>query len=234
MAAAGFRTRRVRSEQSIGDRLKRSRTRQKISVAEVEESTRIRAKFILALESDSWDQIPSEVYGRGYLERYLEFLKMPVDDIMKEYLRSRTTYSRLCQDAGVDLAPKSSIRIPRFVLTPRLLIICLLSVGILAVGGVVGGQVRRFTAAPFLQLITPAEAQASDGSQLFVATNTVTMSGKTAIGAEVKINGVLAPVDDQGSFSQAVAVQHGINAIMVEATTSNGKTSKEVRTVIVK
>ena len=127
MAAAGFRTRRVRSEQSIGDRLKRARIRRKISVAEVEEATKIRAKFILALESDSWDQIPSEVYGRGYLERYLEFLKLPVAQFMGDYERSRSTYSRLCQDAGVDLAPKSSIRIPRFVLTPRILLVCILT-----------------------------------------------------------------------------------------------------------
>src|SRR5207302_1589682 len=102
----GFHIRRIRTEQSIGDRLKRARTRRKITVAQVEEATTIRARFILALESDSWEQIPSEVYGRGYLERYALYLQLPVEEIKRQYERERSTYSRHCQDAQVELAPR--------------------------------------------------------------------------------------------------------------------------------
>jgi cytoskeletal protein RodZ len=43
--AAGFRTRRIKTENSIGDKLKKARIRKKITVAQVEEATKIRARF---------------------------------------------------------------------------------------------------------------------------------------------------------------------------------------------
>jgi cytoskeletal protein RodZ len=233
MAAAGFRTRKIKSEQSIGDRLKRARIRRKISVAEVEEATKIRAKFILALESDSWDQIPSEVYGMGYLEAYSEFLKLPVDHIMRDYDRSRTAYSRRCQDSQVELMPKSKIHIPRFLLTPRFALVAVLAIGMLAFGGVVWNQLKQITAAPFLKVET-AQAHDSDGVELVLNTDTVTISGQTAMGATVNINGTEVPVSNDGSFSAPVHVRQGVNAVEVVATNnSNGKVTKDTRTIVV-
>lgn len=233
MSAAGFRTRRIKSEQSIGDRLKRARIRRKISVAEVEEATKIRAKFILALESDSWDQIPSEVYGMGYLEAYAQFLKLPAEQIMHDYDRSRTAYARRCQDSQVELMPKSKISIPRFLFTPRFALVLVLGLGMLGFGGMVWNQLKQITAAPFLKVQT-AQAHDSDGVELVLNTDTVTISGQTAIGATVEINGGEVPVGNDGTFSAPVHVRQGVNAVEVVATNnSNGKVTKETRTVVV-
>jgi len=232
--AAGFRVRRITSGQSIGDKLKRTRIRKKISIAEVEEATKIRAKFILALESDSWEQIPSEVYGRGYLERYAAFLQLGVAGIMEQYDRERQLYARRCQDSQVELAPKSTVTLPRFLLTPRLMVGSFVAIVLVVFLGGVGYQLKKFTAAPYLQLVTPAHAEESNGTELVVGTNSVTVTGKTTPDATVSVNGVAAEVNDDGSFSQPVAVQKGVNSIVVEAINSKGKSTSEVLSVIVK
>ena len=225
MAAAGFKIRRVKSDLSIGDRLKRARVRKKISIAEVEEATRIRAKFILALESDSWEQIPSEVYGRGYLERYLEFLQLG-SDIMIQYDRERPMYARHCREQGVVLAPEPKLRLPRLLLTPRLIMGVFLVAAVTGFGTVVARQVIRFTSAPSLELFPIAQAQAADGSELVVDTASVTISGRTAIGAQVLINGEPVPVDSQGHFVGTANVQKGMNSVVIKAINGQKETTE--------
>lgn len=234
MTAAGFRTRKVKVEQSIGDRLKRARTRKKITVAEVEEQTRIRAKFILALESDSWDQIPSEVYGRGYLEAYADFLQLPVEEMMKQYDRSRATYWRHDTNEVVELAPVSRMPGSRFIVTPKLFITTFVICLALAFAGVVGYQLKRFTAAPFLELAKPAQAKETGASQLELFTDSFALNGRTTTGATVTVNGQVVQVLSDGSFTQQVPVQKGVNAIMVSATSLAGNTTTETLTVTVK
>ena len=225
MAAAGFKIRRVKSESSIGDRLKRARVRKKISIAQVEEATKIRAKFILALESDSWEQIPSEVYGRGYLERYLTFLQLD-DELMKQYDRERPMYARHCQEQCVALAPEPKVRIPRIMLTPRLIMGLFLTLAVGGFGLVVTRQIVRFSSAPSLELFPIAQAATSNGSELIVDSTSVTISGRTAIGATVQINGQPVTVTDDGKFVGSTAVQKGVNAVVISATNGTKETTE--------
>lgn len=233
MTAAGFRIRRVRSDQSIGDRLKRARMRKKISVAEVEEATKIRAKFILALESDSWEQIPSEVYGRGYLERYLQFLQLPVEEVMKQYDRERSMYARHCQDAQTELSPRVKFSLPRFLLTPRLFAYLVVLAGLVGFGGVITVQVKKFASAPFLELVSPVKA-ASGATELVVSADSVTVTGRTAIGATVQVNGQIVQVNEDGSFNSKVDVHKGFNSIVIKAISGKGKETTETLGVTVK
>ena len=222
--AAGFKIRKVKSEQSIGDKLKRARSRKHLSISEVEESTKVRAKFLLNLESDCWEGIPSEVYGRGYLERYVAFLELPLAAIMKQYDRERATYARHCQDAKVELAPKSHFQLPRFVLTPRLF--ALLGVGAFALGviGVVGLQLNRFISVPYIQI---ANSNAGGQAQLVVNGQHFRVSGKTSPGSSVRVNGVLADVEPTGDFSATVPVKQGGNPVQVVAVNRQNHTAQE-------
>ncbi|HSI20808.1 MAG TPA: helix-turn-helix domain-containing protein [Verrucomicrobiae bacterium] len=235
MAAAGFRTRRVKVEGvSIGDRLKRSRTRKKLSIGDVEEATRIRAKFLLALESDSWEQIPSEVYGRGYLETYATFLKLNIEEVMRDYDKMRSVYARHCQEGRIELTPKNTAFIPRFMVTPKILMLVALSIGMLGFASIIGYQLRRYAAAPYLELISPAEAKGEAGPGLVVNTESLTVTGRTVAGAVVRVNGQVAVVGEDGGWSYQLSVTEGVNPIVVEATGPSGKTTKEVTSVIVK
>lgn len=234
MTAAGFRIRRIQSEQSIGDKLKRSRVRKKISISEAEESTRIRAKFILALESDSWEQIPSEVYGRGYLERYLDYLKIPKEPVMKQYDRERALYARHCKDTKVELAVESKLRFPRFTVTPRSVLMFFSAIALVGIGTVLTYQLKEFTSSPFLEIAPPVQAQVASPTDLVVDANEIDVTGRTVAGARVKVNTHEVAVADDGRFTEKVRVQKGVNAIVVEATSPNGKMTSEVLTVTVK
>jgi len=69
----------------IGEVLKRSRTRQGIEIADVEERTKIRTKYLRALESEDWDALPSPAYARGFLRTYAQLLGLDADAIVDEF-----------------------------------------------------------------------------------------------------------------------------------------------------
>jgi cytoskeleton protein RodZ len=71
----------------IGEVLKSARTRQGIEMAEVEERTKIRTKYLRALESEDWDVLPSPAYAKGFLRTYAQLLGLDADAIIDEYVR---------------------------------------------------------------------------------------------------------------------------------------------------
>ena len=54
----------------VGQLLRQTREAQELSLADVEEQTRIRQSFLIALESGNWDDLPNEVVARGFLRNY--------------------------------------------------------------------------------------------------------------------------------------------------------------------
>jgi cytoskeletal protein RodZ len=71
------------SIQELGAMLRERREAMGASLAEVEASTRIRQKYLAALESDEWSLLPGEVIGRGFLRNYSTYLGLDATEIIE-------------------------------------------------------------------------------------------------------------------------------------------------------
>jgi hypothetical protein len=69
----------------IGHSLREARERQGLAYPEVELATKIRAKYIRALEEEDFDAIPGDAYTRGFLRTYAEYLGLDGDVYVDEY-----------------------------------------------------------------------------------------------------------------------------------------------------
>jgi hypothetical protein len=81
----------TRDEQAglpIGEVLKRTRTRREIDIRTVEQETKIRIKYLRALENEEWDVLPGPAYARGFLRTYAQFLGLDGDALIDEYRRT--------------------------------------------------------------------------------------------------------------------------------------------------
>jgi cytoskeleton protein RodZ len=58
----------------IGNSLREARLRQGLDLARVEDDTKIRAKYLQALEDERFEVLPSETYVKGFLRTYAEYL----------------------------------------------------------------------------------------------------------------------------------------------------------------
>ncbi|PKO21728.1 MAG: hypothetical protein CVU38_13175 [Chloroflexi bacterium HGW-Chloroflexi-1] len=69
----------------LGDLLSEARAAQKLSLADVEQTTRIRQKYLEALEGGAYDVLPRGAIARGFLRTYARFLDLDVDDALRRY-----------------------------------------------------------------------------------------------------------------------------------------------------
>jgi cytoskeleton protein RodZ len=72
----------------LGQVLREARTQRGIELSEVERSTKIRVKFLRAMEEDRWDALPAPAYARGFLSAYARFLGLDDQELVNEYRRT--------------------------------------------------------------------------------------------------------------------------------------------------
>src|SRR5262247_1239159 len=89
----------------IGSSLREARLRQELDFPELEERTKIRPKYLRALEDERFDILPAPTYVRGFLRSYAEALGLDGQPFVDEY-NSRFT-------VGEDETPLRARRVPQ-------------------------------------------------------------------------------------------------------------------------
>lgn len=74
---------------SVGRYLKRTREARAMSLEEVSRATRIPVASIERIEGDHFDDLPGEVFVRGFLRAYARALSLPPEDVLARYTASR-------------------------------------------------------------------------------------------------------------------------------------------------
>jgi hypothetical protein len=69
----------------IGSSLRDSRMRQKLDVTDVERDTRIRARYLIALEEERFEDLPGSAYAKGFLRTYANYLGLDAQRFIDEY-----------------------------------------------------------------------------------------------------------------------------------------------------
>jgi cytoskeleton protein RodZ len=69
----------------IGATLREARMRQRIDISEIESETKIRAKYLRALENEEWDLLPGPTYVKSFLRTYAEALGLDGKLLIEEY-----------------------------------------------------------------------------------------------------------------------------------------------------
>lgn len=69
----------------IGELLREAREKLGLTHEEVERGTRIRARYLIALEGGDLEMLPSSVQARGFLKNYAEFLGLDTDAVLLQY-----------------------------------------------------------------------------------------------------------------------------------------------------
>src|SRR5580658_4239193 len=75
--------------ESIGNSLRKAREARRMSLAEVSRVTRIPVTTLASLESDHFDDLPGEVFVRGFLKSYAQAVRIVPEEILARYTSSR-------------------------------------------------------------------------------------------------------------------------------------------------
>ena len=195
---------------SLPERLYAARERKGVDLYRAERDTKIRARYLGALERGDYKDLPGAVYTKGFLRNYALYLGLDPEDVLAQWRRERGD--------GKEQPP--AIVVPRPIAAPRkgmtfspgIVVAALLTVVIVAFGAYLGIQVLRFTKPPTIALTQPATAVIDVDE----ATTTYTLEGTTLPGATVSIatpgrEPYQVTATSDGTWAAAVDLRRGRN-----------------------
>ena len=75
--------------ETVGSTLRQQREKKRMSIAEVSRVTRIPVPTLESIEQDHFDDLPGEVFVKGFLKSYAQSVGLEADDIVARYTASR-------------------------------------------------------------------------------------------------------------------------------------------------
>jgi cytoskeletal protein RodZ len=200
----------------VGEQLRSARDVKGVDLHRVERDTKIRIKYLEALESGDFGDLPGEVYTRGFLRNYATYLGLDADEIVDEWR----------QEAGEPepfrpkLAGPQPITIRRGVVLQRSHAIILVVVLIVAaVGSYFGFQVTRFLQYPSVAVSDPSGQQTL---QLPPGTTSYVLKGTATPGTTVLVSwdgqdATTVLVDESGHWTYTALLHFGSNQFDITA-----------------
>ena len=166
---------------SLPERLYAARERKGVDLYRAERDTKIRARYLGALERGDYKELPGAVYTKGFLRNYALYLGLDPEEVLDHWRRERGE----ARDTAPVIAVPRPIAAPRQGLTfsPGIVVVALLTVFVLAFGAYLGIQVLRFAKPPSIAVTDPASAVIDVDD----STTSYTLRGTTLPGATVSI-----------------------------------------------
>lgn len=211
----------------LGEALRAERERRGLSLDQAAEDTRIREKFLRAIESGDYQTLPGAVYTRGFLRNYAHYLGLDPDDLVAQFQAERGT-----PDAPRSFEPMRPIMRRNVILTPIVLLPIVVLAGVALFVGYFYYQFTTFAVPPRLEITEPrGDAIVQTGSYTIAGTTTPDAQRITIrVSPGGQILSDVRPGAD-GSFSAEVALTPGANHIEVEVLDATGKQNEASRII---
>jgi cytoskeletal protein RodZ len=199
----------------LGEVLRTARESKGVDLARVERDTKIRARYLAALEKGDYRDLPGAVYTKGFLRNYGQYLGVDPEYLVDLY--------RIEIGGGaaerLPTAPPRPITVRggrAFVITPAAVLVAILTVGVILFVAYLGYEFVTFAGAPVLKVTEPSGDVASWPSLQY------TVKGVTEPNSRVTIDGLRenpqVMADGDGNFQVVVTLVPGSNVITVSAT----------------
>ncbi|OGO57050.1 MAG: hypothetical protein A2V85_04445 [Chloroflexi bacterium RBG_16_72_14] len=213
-AGRGF----AEQEPDLPERLLAARERKGVDLYRAERDTKIRARYLAALERGDYRELPGAVYTKGFLRNYALYLGLDPEDVIRQWKRERG-------DAAIPaepvLAVPKPLAAPRQGLTfsPVIIVAALLTVLIGVFAVYIGIQLVRFAKPPTLAVTNPSQAVINVAED----TTSYTLRGTSIPGATITIQvpGRDQPyrvsADAEGRWTAEVELRRGRNQFDITA-----------------
>ncbi len=76
-----------------GEHFRNAREEAGLSLDEIARNLKIRTAFLNALENDSFEGLPPDIYTRGFIREYAQYLGIPPEPLLEEYAKQRILLS---------------------------------------------------------------------------------------------------------------------------------------------
>ena len=210
--------------------LRSARESRGLDRARIERDTRIRERYLAALERGAYDELPGEVYARGFLRTYARYLGLDADAMVALY-RIETRGRNPATAAVPRARPRPRPQARAFVITPSIVVAAVLTVLVGALIAYLAYQIVTFARTPELRIVEPP------GDVMDHAARTIVIRGVTEPNARVSVSGLgenpSVVADAGGAFAVTVDLVPGTNVVTLRARdpVTNRNSPEATRTI---
>ena len=197
-----------------------------VTMQQAAEDTRIREKFLRAIESGDYQSLPGSVYTKGFLRNYAQYLNLDAEEMLAFY-----TGERGGSEPVRSFAPMKPLVKRSFIFTPTVLVPVVVLAGIVLFIGYVYYQFTNFAVAPHVEITDPPGDAVSQTAEYTVKGRT-NPEGRITVRVspgQDTINNV-TPASD-GTFSVIVPLKPGPNHIEIQVLDPAGKLAQASRSI---
>lgn len=197
----------------VGEILKKRRIEKNLDLEEVEKRTKIRKKFLQAIEEGDYSLFSSSTYLRGFIKNYSDFLNLPTEEILAIF-RREFDEKELMGILPKGLSEPLNVRWTR--ITPAKVSIIAGAALFLLFFVYLIKSYFSVVGAPQLVVEKPKAGEKITNEKVLV-------EGRTDPGARLTINNQEILINQDGSFSTEVIVNKNTTEITVVAENKQGK-----------
>ncbi len=205
--------------------MKKIRENAGVSLAEVSNFTKVKQEHLQKIEEGDFDSLPPDVYIRGFIRSYANYLGLDPKEVLKYYDREIGVWNNI-KKKQKPLAENKSFPdkflglFSGIVITPKLFTFLFFFLGIAGLFSYFYFEIEKFSENPRLVLFQPINEESVNKSSLEIA-------GVTESENKIRINGQPVQVNEKGEFKETLGLRKGINEIVVEAENKVGRVSKK-------
>lgn len=210
---------------TLGEKLQKLRSERRISLHEVSKATQIQLKYLEYLEDGKYDKLPVDVYAKGFLRNYADFLGINENILIKLYEKEKGIKNNLKKNKDPEKKKMNPLKASSFIVTPKIIIVSIIS--LLVAGGFfyLYKEIGTFASIPRLVITSPENNYSTTG-------NSVVVEGITDRDSKVFINNQPIMVNDEGRFRENITLQSGTNALNIKAVNRFDKNAEEKLTIL--
>ena len=211
---------------TAGECLKRKREELDISLRDISEKLKIKTGYLENLERGNYEELPPDVYVRGFVKSYAQFVGLDSEKMVGIYNREKTIENKIEKKSKKKETYANKLTTQNFaIITPKIVTAFLSLLVLFAVGFYLWHQISSFNSTPYLFVSSPFEDQVVNDSN-------ITVEGETEREVIIKINGQSIFVNSDGYFEEDIMLQPGKNVLIIEAKNKFDGTAREVRNII--
>lgn len=210
-------------QETLGAKLKAIRRSANLTLSELSVQTKIRKSFLAAFENGDYAKLPDPIYARNYLKTYVRALGGDADYFLEQFENECGT----CDFMKLARLPHRRTSAWQLFVASRYVKVFLVMAMATGVASYMGYQLQAIVLPPDLLIYEPSDGYLTSDAH-------VTVSGHAEPGAKVVINGLNILLSQDGSFQTEVALERGVNLIMIESTKRHSRPATEYRRVVLK
>lgn len=204
---------------TVGEVLKNKRKNLRKSLDLVSADTKIQKRFIKYIESNEFSPFESEVFLKGFIKIYAEYLGLDVKKVLALYRRTNP----IVKEKQKNSFKKNIIKGKKLFFNPQMVITALIALFTLGILLYIGYQIYRFQTPPKLSILQPSSDYTTEEETLLI-------KGSTEKGVVIEVNDVVTEVDEFSNFEKSIKLNEGINIITIKAKKNSNNVLETVDT----